>query len=71
MLKNTDIILLYPKGSESFMALMADFRGLLSHVCRCVVHDWYDGMEWNYVAEVGVFLIGLQKCSIKNAALFG
>lgn len=35
--KNTGIILLYPKGSESFMALMADFRGLLSHVCRCVV----------------------------------
>ncbi|XP_033318068.1 uncharacterized protein LOC117215737 [Bombus bifarius] len=53
--KNTDIILLYPKGSESFMALMADFRGLLSHVCRCVVHDWYDGMQWNYVAEVGAF----------------
>ncbi|KAK1127223.1 hypothetical protein K0M31_003767 [Melipona bicolor] len=52
---NTDIILLYPKGSESFMALMADFRGLLNRVCRCVVHDWYDGIEWNYVAEIGAF----------------
>ena len=34
---NTDIILLYSKGSESFMALMADFRGLLNRVCQCVV----------------------------------
>lgn len=30
---NSDIILLYPKGSESFMALMADFRGLLNRIC--------------------------------------
>ncbi|XP_017762561.1 PREDICTED: uncharacterized protein LOC108552494 [Eufriesea mexicana] len=52
---NTDIILLYPKGPESFMALMADFRGILSRVCQCVVHDWYDGIEWNYVAEIGAF----------------
>ncbi|CAK9830813.1 hypothetical protein ANTRET_LOCUS7917 [Anthophora retusa] len=52
---NTDIILLYPKGSESFMALMTDFREILSRVCQCVVHDWYDRMEWNYVAEVGAF----------------
>ncbi|KOC66987.1 hypothetical protein WH47_12414, partial [Habropoda laboriosa] len=52
---NTDIILLYPKGPESFMALMADFRGILSRVSQCVVHDWYDRMEWNYVAEVGAF----------------
>ncbi|XP_043509950.1 uncharacterized protein LOC122528657 [Frieseomelitta varia] len=50
---NTDIVLLYPKGSESFMALMADFRGLLNQIC--VVHDWYDGKEWNYVAEIGAF----------------
>lgn len=34
---NTDVILLYPKGPESFMTLMADFRGLISRVCGCVV----------------------------------
>ncbi|XP_076636789.1 uncharacterized protein LOC143349426 isoform X2 [Colletes latitarsis] len=50
---NTDIVLLYPKSSESFMALMKDFREMLQRVCHCCVHDWYDGTEWNYVAEIG------------------
>ncbi|CAL7945830.1 unnamed protein product [Xylocopa violacea] len=50
---NTDIVLLYPKGSESFMILMAEFREILSQICQCVVHDWYNGIEWNYVAKIG------------------
>ncbi|XP_043263348.1 uncharacterized protein LOC122403712 [Colletes gigas] len=50
---NTDIVLLYPKSSESFMALMKDFREMLQRLCHCHVHDWYDGTEWNYVAEIG------------------
>ncbi|XP_076178615.1 uncharacterized protein LOC143152409 isoform X2 [Ptiloglossa arizonensis] len=50
---NTDIVLLYPRSSESFMELMADFREILSRVCQCFVHDWYNGIEWNYVAEIG------------------
>ena len=33
----TDIVLLYPKSSESFMTLMADFRGILGTVCQCFV----------------------------------
>lgn len=33
----TDIVLLYPKSSESFMTLMADFRGILGIVCQCLV----------------------------------
>ncbi|XP_054006110.1 uncharacterized protein LOC128891012 isoform X2 [Hylaeus anthracinus] len=50
---NRDIVLLYPKSSESFMALMGDFREMLSRVCQCPVHDWHNGTEWNYVAEIG------------------
>ena len=49
----TDIVLLYPKSSESFMILMADFRGILGTVCQCLIHDWYDGIQWNRVAEIG------------------
>nr|XP_012141885.1 PREDICTED: uncharacterized protein LOC100879785 isoform X1 [Megachile rotundata] len=49
---NVDIVLLYPKGSKSFMAFMTDLRGMLHNVCRCV-HDWYDVLEWNNVASVG------------------
>ncbi|XP_076668307.1 uncharacterized protein LOC143368942 isoform X2 [Andrena cerasifolii] len=49
----TDIVLLYPKSSESFMTLMADFRGILGTVCQCLIHDWYDGIQWNHVAEIG------------------
>ncbi|XP_076751043.1 uncharacterized protein LOC143423537 isoform X2 [Xylocopa sonorina] len=52
-IRNTDIVLLYPKGSESFMELMTEFREILSQVCQCVVHDWYSGTEWNYVAKIG------------------
>ncbi|XP_076657892.1 uncharacterized protein LOC143362009 [Halictus rubicundus] len=48
-----DIVLLYPKGSESFMSLMAEFREILSTACQCSVHDWYNATECNYVAEIG------------------
>ncbi|XP_076245964.1 uncharacterized protein LOC143186275 [Calliopsis andreniformis] len=51
----TDIILLYPKSSESVMALMAEFRGILSKACQCHVHDWHNGTEWNRVAEIGAY----------------
>ncbi|XP_076549126.1 uncharacterized protein LOC117601199 isoform X3 [Osmia lignaria lignaria] len=51
--ENTGIVLLYSKGCESFMSLMTDFREMLRKVCGCVVHDWYDGIECNYVAEIG------------------
>ncbi|XP_076280291.1 uncharacterized protein LOC143209039 isoform X2 [Lasioglossum baleicum] len=49
----TDIVLLYPKGPESFMSLMAEFRELLGRACQCSVHDWYNATECNYVAEMG------------------
>ena len=51
--ENTGIVLLYSKDCESFMSLMTDFREVLRKVCGCVVHDWYDGIECNYVAEIG------------------
>lgn len=50
---NTDIVLLYPKSSKSVMALMAEFRGMLTSACQCPVHDWHNGIEWNRVAEIG------------------
>ncbi|XP_031837496.1 uncharacterized protein LOC116429123 isoform X2 [Nomia melanderi] len=49
----TDVVLLYSKDSESFMALMAEFRENLRKVCQCSVHDWYDAMECNNVAMIG------------------
>ncbi|XP_031773599.1 uncharacterized protein LOC100866575 isoform X3 [Apis florea] len=52
---NRDIILLYNKGPESFMALVADFRETLNQVCQCIVHDWHNGIEWNNVAKIGAF----------------
>lgn len=52
---NRDIVLLYTKGPESFMALMTDFRETLSQVCQCIVHDWHNGIEWNNVAKIGAF----------------
>lgn len=32
-----DIVLLYTKGSTPFMALMEDFREILSKICSCSV----------------------------------
>ncbi|XP_078048386.1 uncharacterized protein LOC144475883 isoform X2 [Augochlora pura] len=51
----TDIVLLYPRGSESFMAEMVEFRQILSKACQCFVHDWYNATECNHVATIGGF----------------
>ncbi|XP_076379666.1 uncharacterized protein LOC117220385 isoform X2 [Megalopta genalis] len=51
----TDIVLLYPRGSECFMAEMAEFREILSKACQCFVHDWYNATECNHVATIGGF----------------
>ncbi|XP_014480368.1 PREDICTED: uncharacterized protein LOC106747399 [Dinoponera quadriceps] len=51
-----DIVLLYTKSSVSFMAMMKDFREMLTKMCSCTVHDWHDGAEWNDVARVGAVL---------------
>ncbi|XP_015429228.1 PREDICTED: uncharacterized protein LOC107185962 [Dufourea novaeangliae] len=50
---NTDIVLLYSKGSESYMTLMAEFRGVLGTACQCSIHDWYNATDCNHVAEIG------------------
>ncbi|EFN84234.1 hypothetical protein EAI_10022 [Harpegnathos saltator] len=51
-----DIVLVYTKGSASFIAMMKDFREMLTKMCSCTVHDWHDGAEWNDVARVGAVL---------------
>ncbi|XP_015116040.1 uncharacterized protein LOC107040462 isoform X2 [Diachasma alloeum] len=47
------IVLLYARGSTSFMAFMTEFKDVLKLYCRCHVYDWYAPCEWNEVAKVG------------------
>ncbi|XP_063986974.1 uncharacterized protein LOC135167580 isoform X2 [Diachasmimorpha longicaudata] len=47
------IVVLYARGSTSFMTFMTEFRDILKLYCKCQVFDWYAPCEWNEVAKVG------------------
>ncbi|XP_043285684.1 uncharacterized protein [Venturia canescens] len=51
--KNEPIVLLYARGTNSFMNLMKELRQILETHCGCRVRDWYDANEWDEVARIG------------------
>ncbi|KAF7988427.1 hypothetical protein HCN44_001000 [Aphidius gifuensis] len=51
--RTKSIVLLYARGTPSFMSFMTEFRDILNKHCDCHVYDWYAASEWNSVAKVG------------------